>query len=125
MCLENISYNDLPQIKYAYKVFKLVENKLLPEFQPYQLKKRCWLIAINETVYNNDNVTYLSGFHCFTKVKSAANWIAMTALKPQRTLKIYKVIVKDIRLKGFQADSSTLPCVVCDQIYIMEEVKQS
>ena len=124
MCLDNISTTDLPDIKYAYKVFQLVDNKLLPEFRLYLLKKRRWLRAINEKVYNDDNVEYISGFHCFTNIQSAAYWIILSRLEAQEHLRIYKVIVKDIRVKGFQSGANTIPCIVCDQIFILEEVKQ-
>lgn len=120
MCLDNISYDNLPNIKYAYKVFNKLRNRIDGEFYGKAVKKKRWLQAnITSISTGHSDVSYQSGFHCFITPQDAKRWAE--SCPTDKNLVVYKVIVKEIQLKGDQCDQ--LPCIVCNKIYIIEEIK--
>jgi len=115
MCLDQVKNTDLPEVTHAFKVFKVIgRDRLVFEYYntPKAIKRR-WLKAVNNIVYT-EKALYDSGFHCFLNKADAVSW----AIHGQE---VFKVKVRGIRLRGKQANS--LPCIVCDEIFIQEKVK--
>ena len=118
MCLDNFTTTDLPQIKEAYKVFNLHNNKLFPCFYKFKFKKRKWLRDDNDFVryhgaFDTSLVLYPAGFHCFT---SKDNALAYTTKGIQVC---HRVLVREIVAAGNQCK---WPSIVAKEIFIMEEV---
>jgi len=123
MCL-SLDEKTRTGIKYGYKIFKVVGNKIYGEYfsytgavnwmEPYKKKK--WYKSSSGIIGTAPSDFYERGFHIFTNKKHATSW-----RRRKRGYKIFKVKLKNIIASGIQGRN--LKVVVAKEMMILEEVE--
>jgi hypothetical protein len=141
MCLMKVSKitEEISNIKEGYKVFTrkriLRRDRLFPVYMglnfPLGINKRRWINSKGQSErhsricyrYGRNGKYYRSGWHVFLSIEAAMRWrSAHSHFSGISRSPIHRVLVKDIVAAGHQEDAKSVDCIVCRQIYIMEEV---
>ena len=123
MCLVQRSATDLPDVTEAYKCFiKKEKGYLNSSFVYVYQPRRRWLTA---NPYTGGNLPYKGGFHCFLRKEDAIkerDWNKNYREDYYKEV-VHRVLVKNIFLKGvYRGMEEDSQSIVCEQIYIMEEI---